>query len=310
MECFNRYIEELKKNDGVDNVYINCQNKVFQLSLDESIESLHNIRSLSKLVVSLCIGILIDKKDEFGIDISLETKVLPYLKSISSIASGNAIKLDKIRIIDLLNQTTGFNDKTLLFKSTIDFEKIDQLLDIVVNSPIVYAPGEHFIYSNAASFLLSCILQSITGCRLDLFAQKYLFEPLGIFDFIWEPYGKYCPGATGLQMSFSSFLKIIALIVNNYAHKKSDIISYKYIKLLVEYQKEIIGNEYRDEILQPIAYGLHVFKSRKGFIYVNGAGGQLFVYYPEKKLYMLIFSHLKTTRSLTSLTMQLMEAFV
>lgn len=210
--------------------------------------------------------------------------------------------MEKVKLIDLLNQTTGFSDETLMFRNTIDLDNADSLMDMVVNSPITYMPGEQFVYSNASAYILSCFVQEISGYRLDEFARKYLFEPLGIEEFEWDIYGKFCAGASGLKLSFNSFRKIAELIRANYALRMSKIISYDYIRYLVEEQKRIKGTRYLTAPMEPIAYGLLVYRSKANFIYVNGAGGQLFVYDPNEDLIILVFSHMQHSTKLANLT--------
>jgi CubicO group peptidase (beta-lactamase class C family) len=51
---------------------------------------------------------------------------------------------------------------------------------------VVRQPGSSFCYDSPGMHLLSAILQRATGMTELAFAQKYLFEPLGIQDAVWE----------------------------------------------------------------------------------------------------------------------------
>lgn len=296
------YVEELNRLEDLDCACVIYKGETQCFLKNYYINTLHNIRSLSKLVVSLCVGILLDKQQEFDVKLSLDTLVWTFVKNHACTNDDNRRLLEKVKIIDLLNQTTGFSDETLMFRSTIDFNNADSLMDTVVNSPITYMPGEQFVYSNAAAYILSCFVQEISGYRLDEFARKYLFEPLGIEEFEWDIYGKFCAGATGLKLSFNSFRKIAELIRNNYVLKTSNIISYDYVRYFVEEQKKIKGTKYLTAPMEPIAYGLFVYRSKANFIYVNGAGGQLFVYDPYKDIIILVFSHMQHSTKLANLT--------
>ncbi|MCI8412615.1 MAG: beta-lactamase family protein [Clostridia bacterium] len=296
------YIEELNGLENLDCAYVSCKGTTHCLSQNNYSNTLHNIRSLSKLVVSLCVGILLDRQQEFGVALSLDTPVWAFVKKHANANDDNRRLLEKVKLIDLLNQTTGFSDETLMFRNTIDLDNADSLMDMVVNSPITYMPGEQFVYSNASAYILSCFVQEISGYRLDEFARKYLFEPLGIEEFEWDIYGKFCAGASGLKLSFNSFRKIAELIRANYALRMSKIISYDYIRYLVEEQKRIKGTRYLTAPMEPIAYGLLVYRSKANFIYVNGAGGQLFVYDPDKDIIILVFSHMQHSTKLANLT--------
>jgi hypothetical protein len=61
----------------------------------------------------------------------------------------------------------------------------------MLDLPMAEAPGTRFEYCNGASFLLSAIIQKATGIRTLEFAEKHLFNHLGITDLRWpaDPQG-------------------------------------------------------------------------------------------------------------------------
>ena len=48
-------------------------------------------------------------------------------------------------------------------------------------------PGERFVYSDINFFLLGDIIRRVTGERLDAYATKHVFEPLGMKDTSFYP---------------------------------------------------------------------------------------------------------------------------
>jgi CubicO group peptidase (beta-lactamase class C family) len=52
--------------------------------------------------------------------------------------------------------------------------------------PVAHEPGTHFVYNTAATFMLSAIVQKVTGQMLVDYLTPRLFEPLGIQDVYWE----------------------------------------------------------------------------------------------------------------------------
>lgn len=75
------YIEELNGLENLDCAYVSCKGTTHCLSQNNYSNTLHNIRSLSKLVVSLCVGILLDRQQEFGVELSLDTLVWAFVKN-------------------------------------------------------------------------------------------------------------------------------------------------------------------------------------------------------------------------------------
>jgi CubicO group peptidase (beta-lactamase class C family) len=55
------------------------------------------------------------------------------------------------------------------------------------------APGERFIYSDINYFLLGDIVRRVSGLRLDEFAHKHIFEPLGMKDTMFLPPASLAP---------------------------------------------------------------------------------------------------------------------
>ena len=71
-----------------------------------------------------------------------------------------------------------------------------EYLNYVVNTPIIYEPGEYYLYSNAGFYLLGVVLQAFLQEDLLTFIKREVFDPLGVKDFKWEKYGNYIAGAT------------------------------------------------------------------------------------------------------------------
>jgi CubicO group peptidase (beta-lactamase class C family) len=78
--------------------------------------------------------------------------------------------------------------------------------------PVPHAPGTHFAYSSATSFMLSAIISRVTGGSLHDYLKPRLLEPLGISGLRWDvgPEGVN-PGGNGVSATTADFLKLIAL---------------------------------------------------------------------------------------------------
>ena len=61
-----------------------------------------------------------------------------------------------------------------------DYVSADELFSILTNVPMMYEPGQDFKYSNLGYFILSQIISRATGQTLKHYAQKKIFEPLGM----------------------------------------------------------------------------------------------------------------------------------
>jgi CubicO group peptidase (beta-lactamase class C family) len=75
--------------------------------------------------------------------------------------------------------------------------------------PVVYRPGTRFVYSSAASFMLSAIVTKVTGQTLRDYMEPRFFRPLGISGLSWDvgP-GGINPGGNGLTWKTADSLKL------------------------------------------------------------------------------------------------------
>jgi CubicO group peptidase (beta-lactamase class C family) len=85
----------------------------------------------------------------------------------------------------LLNHTSGVRDYlTLMSLRGENFDGVttdDDALDLVVRQKATnFEPGAEFLYSNSGYFLLSVVVQRVTGHSLARFARERIFEPLGM----------------------------------------------------------------------------------------------------------------------------------
>ena len=83
--------------------------------------------------------------------------------------------------------------------------------------PLAYAPGERFVYTSAASYMLSAILTRLTGQTMHDYLKPRLFEPLGIAGEAWDvgPDGVN-PGGNGLVETTAALLKLGILHLDVY----------------------------------------------------------------------------------------------
>lgn len=81
--------------------------------------------------------------------------------------------------------------------------------------PLVEPPGQRFIYSSATSYMLSAIVQKVTGQTLHDYMTPRLFEPLGLGPMAWDK----CPngintGGNGISCTTADLIKFGALHLN------------------------------------------------------------------------------------------------
>jgi len=173
----------------------------------------HDMRSISKSITSLLIGIAIDRKFIAAVDEPV-VKFFPELTSLRT-PGWNAVTLR-----NLLTMSSGIKwNENLPWTDPKNDEphlgKDPDLIRYVLSKPIEAPPDTVWNYNGGGTDLLGSVIERVSGRPFDAFAREVLFRPLGITDWEWKAYqnGKLSPAA-GLRLSPRDAAKIGQLVLN------------------------------------------------------------------------------------------------
>ena len=141
--------------------------------------TLHDIRSATKSITSLLMGMAIDK----GVVRSVDDPISKYLPDLPRDGK------EKITIRDLLNMRSGLSADDVDAASPGNEDTLNKSSDwmrTVYAVPMKRAPGEKYVYASINAFLAGAIVENASHMPLDDFAKKNLFAPLAIQNFKWE----------------------------------------------------------------------------------------------------------------------------
>ena len=269
---------ELNKNNNVIySIEYKIQGDSFSFPLKQSRQ---NIRSISKLVLTLLVFALFENQNDFHSQkrIALDSKFYDFVKDYLDIYDKEQIEIIKrITIESLLNQTSGFRDETLLMKNEMKWLDGKDIVNTILNERLFKEWEGKFVYSNATGYLLSFLINKITGLSLINFAQKYLFDKLEIQNVAWEKYDGYEIGASGLMLNAYEVSKIVSLLFNDGKYCGKQIISSQSIKTILDYPGFVVDSHYVTSCLKPNKYGLFLWR-QKDYYFINGADGQLVLF--------------------------------
>lgn len=279
----------LEQNGETDKVFYNDDN-------------LHELRSCSKILVAMAIGIAIDKKMLVnGEPLSLQTKVYQNIKSVTNINNKNNIeKIKSWTIRNLLTHTTGYEGQMMSERFTENLPK-DTLLDYALNYDIPYEVGTRFAYNNVEPFIISVFFQESFNINLTQFIDDNIFKKLDITEYKWENYGKYCPAATGLYMKHLDFHKIGQLLLNDGVYNNKQIVSKEWISEMCKMQLETPLAYKPERVFPKIGIGYYTFISRDGYIFRDGSNGQYIILNKDKNLLITIMSTEKDMKNVTEI---------
>lgn len=136
----------------------------------------HMLFSLSKSFTSTAIGFAVQE----GL-LSINDAVLSFFPDDAPAEPSENLQAMKIRHI--LSMSGGQDvDTTERTVTQPDGNWVRGFL----SAPVPYAPGTHFVYNSAATYMASAILQKVTGQTLLDYLTPHLFAPLGIEGAWWE----------------------------------------------------------------------------------------------------------------------------
>jgi CubicO group peptidase (beta-lactamase class C family) len=173
---------------------------------------LHDLRSVSKSVVGLLVGMA---RGQGKIDVAASP--LAYYPRYADLRSPER---DAITLEHLLTMSSGLewnesitsygtlaNDETRLYWDWKPYR-------YVLSRPIVAKPGTQFNYNGGGTAVLADIVVRVTGTPLRDFARTALFEPLGIREWEWvaDPWRRPLAFA-GLRMRPRDLAKIGRLML-------------------------------------------------------------------------------------------------
>ncbi len=162
----------------------------------------HNCYSISKAVTATAVGILQDRG---------RLSVGDSLERFFDLRDYDRDAWRRVKIEHLLTHTMGI-EKGCLFEADRYGVPSEDWVDWVLRQPLPHAPGEHYAYSNSTFYLLSVVVERVTGSALHDFVRRELFAPMGIRGFAWEtcPMG-HTMGATGLYLSTEDLARFCRL---------------------------------------------------------------------------------------------------
>ena len=183
--------------------------------------SLHDLRSISKSVTSLLLGIALAEDFETALS-------RPIIEYFPELAGEAASGVDRITLHQVLTMSTGqqWNEMEVPYSSR-DNDEIrlyyqPDPLPYVLGKPVLRIPGEDWYYNGGTTMLLAEIIVRVSGMEFLDFAQQALFDPLGIepANVEWRGLGFWwqrprLPSAmSGLRLRARDLAKIGSLVLH------------------------------------------------------------------------------------------------
>lgn len=241
-----------------------------------SADSPHMLYSLSKSFTATAIGLAIDE----GL-LSLDHTVISFFPEETPAEPSANLKAMRIR--DLLAMNTGHELDTT---DRITHADSVTWVEAYLGLPVEFKPGTHFVYNSGASFMLSAILQKVTGETLLAYLTPRLFEPLGIKNPTWEsnPQGINM-GGWGLKVTTEDIAKFGQLYLQKGLWQGQSLLGEDWIKAASSRQTSNGSNPESD---WEQGYGYQFWRCRHNIYRGDGAFGQYCIIMPEQDAVLAI----------------------
>lgn len=251
-------------------------------------DSPHMLFSLSKAFTSTAIGIAQSE----GL-LNINDPVISFFpKETPKDPSKN---LKEMRIRDLLRMTTGHNVEVtdLMMKDTVSW--IRGFLSL----PVEHKPGTHFVYNTAGTYMLSAIIQKVSGKTLLEYLTPRLFEPLGIENPTWEksPEGINV-GGWGLKVHTKDIANFGQLYLQKGKWNGKQLIPSAWVTEATSLQTSNGSNPNSD---WDQGYGYQFWRCRHNLYRGDGAFGQFCIVFPEQDAVLAMTSGSKDMGAIMNL---------
>ena len=209
-----------------------------------SVNKRHDLRSITKSIRSILVGIAIDK----GFIDNINDPISKYLKGLVPKKNLDERK-KKITIKHLLTMASGLDCNDWDKKSKGQEDKVykkNDWLQYTLNLPMVNEPGTVSNYCSMGVVLLAEIISQASGMEIDKFAEAYLFNPLVIDNVKWgHTSGKeIISSGKRLYMTSRDMAKIGQLLLNQGKWNGKQIVSKNWIEESTTPKTKITGIDY------------------------------------------------------------------
>ena len=239
----------------------------------------HTLYSLSKSFTSTAIGMAVAEKR-----LTVEDKVISFFPDDAPATVSE--NLAAMRVKDLLTMATG-HDKEPAIRTEKNWVKG------FLAQPVDHQPGTFFVYNSLATYMLSAIVQKLTGQTLLAYLKPRLFDPLGIVGADWEvdPQG-INTGGWGLRIKTEDIARFGQLYLQKGVWNGKRLLPASWIEDATKFEIQSKGGGTRpkedNDWLQ--GYGYQFWRCRHDGYRGDGAYGQYCIVLPSQDMVIAITS--------------------
>ncbi|MFC6748933.1 serine hydrolase [Deinococcus aquaticus] len=239
----------------------------------------HHLYSLSKAFAAAGAGLLIHEGR-----LRLDDRVVDFFPdALPEVVGGH---LRAMRVEDLLTMRTGHAADTT---DVLYAAGEEDWVRAVLAQPVEFTPGTHFVYNSGASFLLSALVQRVTGQTLLEFLTPRLLDPLGIGEAAWPSNAQGVDlGGWGLHLRTGDVARFGQLLLNRGRWQGRQVLAPAWVDAMSAAHVPPGTNPGDGNSDWAQGYGYQLWRCRHGAYRADGAFGQFCVVMPEQDMVLAV----------------------
>lgn len=262
---------------------------------------LHTMYSVSKSFTATAVGFAVSEGK-----IGLNDPVISFFPEDTPLNPSENLK--KLRVRDLLTMSAG-NDREPLYMMMED-----RWVSAFLRSNYAYEPGTRFMYNSPATYMLSAIVQKVTGEKVIDYLRPRLFQPLGITGIDWETDGEGInTGGWGLRLKTEDMARFGQLFLQKGLWNGKQVLPAEWVEQASAaqiFQPEGAAEELLKNSDWYQGYGFQMWRGRHQTFRADGAYGQNIIVVPEKDAVIITTGESTDLQGLLNLVWdQLLPAF-
>lgn len=241
----------------------------------------HTMYSCSKSFTATAIGFAVSENR-----LTVNDKVISFFPN--DLPDTISTYLTELTVKDVLSMSDGQEPDPTFTVVNRDSNWVKSFLAV----PIIYKPGTKFLYNSLGTYMLSAIVQKVTGQKLIDYLRPRLFEPLGIEGMDWEvdPKGINV-GGWGLRIKTEDLAKFGQLFLQKGKWNGKQILPAAWVEeastLKIIQHPEYLQAK-RDSSDWEQGYCYQMWRCRHNAFRGDGAHGQFIIVMPDEDVVIAI----------------------
>lgn len=254
----------------------------------QTAETPHPMFSVSKTFTATAVGLAIHEGK-----LHLDDPVVSFFPDKLPAEQSENLKAMTVR--DLLTMTCGHDvEPNNLRKDSLDW------VQAFLAWPVEHKPGTYYLYNSLGTYMLSAIVQKVTGEKIIDYLDTRLFQPLHITRPEWEesPQGINC-GGWGLLLKTEDMAKMGQLFLQEGKWNGQQIVPAEWLKEMSSYQVPSAPAGTRFEDLEKAGlnkdnnewvqgYGYQMWICRHQAYRADGFAGQYIMVFPDRDAVLVL----------------------